>query len=332
MIDANELAIASGAATYVVGLGADYLATKRAASETEAPVGLYDELFLDETVSQQTAGHASLAQNVGKYAARHLLPLSLGLAAGLNVYAWTPDTQPVKEIQPTVELVVDHSGATAFEASDKKTLVSKVDAVVGQFVDNKSFKTQAIVASSGNEVLMNTTNVASSEPFGPADLGAATGLALNTAGEVQSKHIDRSGKPSAAVLVVTNGNDIGTPKGVLGESTQKIGATRVNTPVFVFNVAEKTNPVTEKNLRAIAKNTNATYWNGASKDLKEIPTVVEKKLANSKATEQQANQQSKLAPKILGGVALLGVGAAYLSRRQRLFGRGLDGLKTKKEK
>ncbi len=336
MINASEITAIAGSAGFIAGHGFDYLVAKRA-TRGEMPdavaYGDANEFALESLNGDETTPeHTSVAQYAGALLMKNGLPLTVAAAAALNVYAWMPDQVPTDEARATLEIVVDHSGATTISETNKKPAVETIDSTVKLFADSNLFNAKAVVSSEGEQTPMKLTEVSGKEAFGAANLNAAANLAFNSIKESQAKNIDKSGKPTAGIVVLTNGNDIGNPDSILAKTDQKIGATSVQTPLFVFNVADKTNNQIEKNLKVIAKKSGGRYWDIKSAKPGTFTQDINKLLADG-APEQENNGQDKLIQKSIGGLLLAGVIGLGVSRRRYIIGRGPDAfVKRKKEK
>ncbi len=317
----NELTVVAGVAGYAAGLVADELAVRRAA-KLDTEMNEAWAIAADAT-DESEPRMRRLASRVGNLA---VTPLALAgsVALALNMYAWVPEASADEQSPPTLEVVVDHSGATGL-AIGGEPVVNQINKVVSQFVKVDNLKVEAIVSSSGTETAMRINKVATSEPFGVADLPAAMNLALSRASELAPVQANGESQASAGVLLITNGNSAGKTKSVVTKAQQNQVEAGVTTPIFVVNVegAKASQAVTD-DLKAIAKKTGASYWAADTDNLASVAKDVRETIVND--TNNDSNGSDKTPVKILGIVGVLGIGSLFRSRRNMPFGRGLKGV------
>lgn len=326
IIGATELSMGAAAAGYVVGHGLDYAAARWSTRNDAAELTQFEEVveYMAVHAPEQIEPEATTAQRIGRFVTRPL-PLVAAATAGLNVYAYAPHAQ--ETIAPNLEVVVDHSGGTAIAEKNQEPAANKINMVVKLLDDSERFAGKAIVAQSGQETPMRLTSVLANEPFGAARMDVALSQALSAATNEQSAQLDVRGRPSSAVVVLTDGAAIGKPDVVKGAAQQKVGAFEVATPVFVINSDAKVDPSIKKDLQTIAKDTGGKYWDINTKD--NIPAHIADQLSDGTNPEEQ--KPSKLVEKSLGGVLLLGLVSLGLKRREYLVARGLKFNVDKKE-
>jgi len=244
-----------------------------------------------------------------------------GVLLAVNAYAWAPESTDAEQSPPTLEIVIDHSGATGLAIGDKP-VVSQINSIVSQFVDVDNLKVEAIVSSAGTETPMRIKKVSSSEPFGVADLPSAMDMALSRASELAPVQENGESKASAGVLLITNGNTGGKPKAVLAKAKQNLHESGVTTPIFVVNVeGSKASRTVTEDLKTIAEKTGAQYWAADIDNLSSVAEDVRKTVIADTGKEDSGSD--KLPLRILGGVGVLGLGNLYRKRRNMPFGTGI---------
>lgn len=302
---------------YAVGYGIERKAVKNAAEaelEWNQQMGIAAEAAQAEPLPRAT-----------RYANKMLAPLALSgaVAVGLAAYSFYPDNNATIEKPGVLELVVDHSGATA-NVVDGDSIVSRIDKIAGQFKDT-TMHVNVVVAKAGEEKTISLDQLGSAEaaPFGTANLPTITSNAISRAAAAVPVNVGDRLQRNAAVFVITNGNSVGNAKSVIAQSQKAYGST-IKTPVFIVN--EEGADASKEDLAAfkqIAKDTNGQYW---SADKDNLDTVVEQVKEAIVATQTTGNSAPNKWPlRALSLVALAGMYVAYKRRGQMPFGRGIKG-------
>jgi len=313
----NDVTMIAGAAGYALGAAADQIAVWRAGRNTAV---------LSDTLNQALGAETARKSNAGRRIGAALvspLALGVGLAAAMNTYAWTPASEAAQSTPPMLEVVVDHSGATGLDIGGKP-VISEIDQVVNQFTNAKGMNVEAIVASSGSLKTVQIDKVAGSIASGPADMPSATSLALSRAAEVPPANDGKKFKANAGVLVITNGNAIGSSKAVARQAEQQYGASKVATPVFIVNVeGDKAGEDVTSELQKIASETGANYWSADKGNLDKVAEDVRSTIEDAEV--KSVNGPDKTPIKWLGGLAGLAAVSIFMRRSSMPFGRGVKG-------
>ncbi|GAC1391504.1 MAG: hypothetical protein NVSMB46_04270 [Candidatus Saccharimonadales bacterium] len=191
-----------------------------------------------------------------------------GIACGL--LAFNAVHQKSNVASANLEIVVDHSGATNFNAAGLPAS-KQINSIAAKFNKTGDVVTNAIIASSGYVKSSKVENVSLDTPFGDAPLDQAANLALsNTAKEKNYFNITHKNS-NAAVLVLTNGNDFGNKDAII-KASQEQG----KTPVFIVNVEgdDVSSNQNTADFRAIAKQTNGEYWNAHQDNIGYVSNAV----------------------------------------------------------
>jgi len=293
-----------GLASYAFGVKVDNIANRKANADRQA---LIEEWGLDKAQSEPSRIERSV-RTFDKYAS--YVALSLGVTAFLTTAIFVPIKES-KDIKPAaIEVVVDHSGATGLKIGDAKPLAPEIDQIANDFVSNSHIVSNAFVASFSSVTETNVSKVDSMTPSGDAPLDTALENALNVTG------LDEQGKKtkSAAVVVITNGNYIGSPSAVISESKAQ-----GYTPVYVVNVegAQATSSQYISDYKQIVSGTKAkhAYWNANSQNINTVAAEVENTLtpAVHEQSKSNPNQDLFIIGALFSGLAFV---QAFRSRRR----------------
>lgn len=321
----RDITVAGSVIGLGVGMAAEQFAIRRSAKNVTAlseTWGLEDQ-EADSTVPEQSRLRAA-AQSIGR--AVGPLALTACVAGGLNAYAYAPENNSVQQAAPTLEVVVDHSGATAL-ALEGTPVVNEINQVVKQFKGIARFKTEAIVAGSGTTTTMKLEKVADVQPFGQSDLASATSLALSRAAQVTPSREGAGYKPNAGVLIITNGNGVGNAKSIAALASQEYAGKTVKTPVSVVNVeGGKASPAVTESLKTVAAKTGGKYWSAEQGNLDQVAKAVRAKIESGAI--ETGGSPDKLPLKVLGGLV---VAAAVETFRRRETMPFQSQLAVKKE-
>ncbi|HTB48939.1 MAG TPA: hypothetical protein VK712_02555 [Verrucomicrobiae bacterium] len=304
------ITVAASAASFGAGLAAEHRAVNQAAQKQARLLEAVGPALHEEDVVATMPRREQLT----RWASRNLLaPLALtaALAGGLEAAGWVSNSLHANQ-PPALEVVVDRSGATAL-ALDGKPVIGQIDGLVTQLHGLQHVTAQAEVASFGGVSQPEPLkDVKATQATGDAPLGEATGIALGRAGLGASKH-------DAAVVVLTNGNSIGSPKDIASQEAKA----HESTPIFIVNVEGAGSSATS-DLRAIAQETGGRYWDAHNSSVKTIAQDVQSSLSaghQEKPVEQPANWTDR----IFGGIALLAAAGYYRRRRSYALGKGPKG-------
>ena len=300
------------ASGYAIGLGIDQYAVKKAAVD-KTP--LIVDWALDSSDSVKLA---STKREQASRLFRRVTPgvaLGLGLMATTGVAAFVPiESNTFKPA--AIEVVIDHSGATGLNIGGEAPVLPYINKLADSFTSSNTVNSEAFVASFNGVTETKVSNVSSLSVSGFAPLEAAVSNALE-----QTALIKNGNKSNgAAVVVLTNGNNIGNPQTIKSESLAQ-----GKTPVYVVNVegANTTSPQLVSEFKSIASETNAKYWSANETNTNEVVKEIE----NTLSPEHRSNKANPYQDFLLfiSGVAGLSGFRAYRSRRQGLLQRNIEG-------
>ena len=309
------------AAASVVGYAVGYGIERKAVAKAAENQSNYNE-YMGYAVDQVEDAHVSRAVRLAN---GMLAPLALGAAVafGLTAYAVTPEANTTIEKPGMIEVVVDHSGATA-NIVDGEPIVAKINKIAGQFKDSE-MHVNVVVAKAGEAttVTLDQLDSAQAAPFGTANLPQTVREAISRTAAAAPIISADSITRNAAVFVITNGNSIGTAKSVI-EASEKAYGKDSRTPVFIVN--EEGTEASKEDLVAfkqIAEETKGAFWN-ADKDI--LDTVVEQVQEAIAATQTSGTTKPNKWPiGALAVVSFAGLYVAFKRRGQMAFGRGIKG-------
>lgn len=287
-IGITEIGIATGA---IGGAIADIYAGKQIVAERQRLVEEYG---------------TDVVKDSGNSIFRRIGPVAIYGAVALGVLgaSWAPESAATAS-RPQLEVVVDHSGATALGSP---STVEKINAIAAQF-EGDEYDSQAVVSRSGEVRVINISDVRQDVAFGDALLDQALLTALdNTQRARESEAGTGASDKKAATLVVTNGNKIGNPEAIAAKA--KAAGTIVN----IVNVEQDApSKATSDELKAIAAQTHGIYWDSAAAD----PSKIREKIVSELSSEKKPTKQPANWPKrVLGTLPLLGLPLIYRWRRR----------------
>lgn len=232
--------IAGATAGLLIGVGAEYRANKKVLSNREALANIHADLVDDVVVTRKRR----IGTSVLSIAA--IGGLGFGLA---NTALWiNPDSE--QNIEPSVDVVIDKSGATITQNNQEsavavRSLVNQIDASMSEY------SLTGLVASSGDVIPMSMSDAAELKPFGHAPVADAFQLSIDgVSKQIEDLQIGDEIQNNA-IIVITDGNTIDgtlTPEQI--ESAKS--------PVYVFDVAETSQA--ETSLRTITELTGGEYY------------------------------------------------------------------------
>ena len=277
---------AVGLASYAIGVKVDNIANRKANADRQA---LIEEWGLDDP--QVQLSEPSRIERSVRFFDRYAsyVALSLGVTAFLTTAIFVHITES-KDVKPAaIEVVVDHSGATGLRIGSAQPIAPEIDQIADDFVSNSHIVSNAFVASFSSVTETNVSKVDSMAPSGDAPLDTALVSALNATG------LDKEGKKtkSDSVVVITNGNYIGSPSAVISESKAQ-----GYTPVYVVNVegAQATSTQYISEYEQIVSGTKAKhpYWNANSKNINTVAQEVENTLTPAEHEQNKSNPNRNL--------------------------------------
>lgn len=316
----NTIAVAATAAGYVSGQIAEQIAIRRAA-EKRQPANETWQLAAEAMATDEIT--ETRTEILRRGARRVVAPLALAGASVclVNTLAWAPASTAIEQTPATLEIVVDHSGATNI-AIEGEPVVMQINKVVAEFDDSK-LTTNVTVARSGTQKTVPISEVSQDLPFGDANMQEATSLALSRTAKVMPVSEGDKLKRNAGVLVITNGNTIGDPLTVVTEAVSQYGG-ELKTPVFIVNVeGDKAGPQITEDLQMIAKASDAKYWDAEKSNLQTVVSDVRETIT---AREVSTKAKENRLPLRGAGILVFATAAAYFaSRGLTPFGKGIKG-------
>ncbi len=294
MIETAYLFPAIGAsAGLAAGAAADVVAARAISRERATLV----EAWGPDTIEYPSAdGVRSTLRVLGPMA------LTGALVGGMLGAAWAPEVTPAAP-RSQLEIVIDHSGATAI---GEPAAVTAINAVAERFAGAK-FATEAVVARSGEVRIIKTGDVSHDAPFGDAQLDQAVQTALDNVQRAREQGKLKPQEKTAGTLVVTNGNSIGNPATVIDRAKAE-GAS-----VSIVNVEKDSAGATVSDLQKIAADTGGTYWNSADADPAKIYNKIAPTVTPGRTEEKHPTNWLKRA---LGTLPVITLPLMYRWRRR----------------
>ncbi|MES2971067.1 MAG: hypothetical protein V4702_01970 [Patescibacteria group bacterium] len=233
------------AAGYTVGVCVE-LAVQRA---------LHNE---DRTFSEEMHGATisipkpSLGRRLGSAALGPVAAWS-GVVAGVSVAAWMP-SETIQTASPNLQIVADLSGATAL--GDQAPL-RRVRSITEAFAGKDDLDVQIIMARGGLTETVSPDELKKMGAFGDSPIEASTSTAIDNSSELRKKAITANAAArTVGVLVLSNDNSANQSSIVSKAKTEGV-------PVWTVNVGNSNESTDD--LQAIAKGTNAKYWDVTAK-------------------------------------------------------------------
>lgn len=292
----ENLPYIAGSAGYVAGSIMDSRIDARLTREiTEQRQPIVDEYARLLPENESGSDHDRKSRVLGSAA---VIGAFIGLTGGL---VWQYNAPPEAE-QPSVELVIDYSGATG-STSDGEAPVETTNKVVSMFAerDGDDFDVRAFVARSGDDNEYEPKDVFKLTPFGEAPLERALNSALNQITVTTQETLTEQEDSGSAIVVVTHGNTVGSSTSIAERAQEK-------TPVFIVNVEEGISEASQASLEAVAEATGGEYWNADEDNIVEEVAAVIKDMEPPK---QELDPAHGLGERILAGV-FAGLGVAKL--------------------
>lgn len=234
--------------------------------------------------------------------------VAVGTLSGLaNGVIWQPESTQT-DIPPQLEVVVDHSGATALNTG---TAANEIGKLTSLFATQTKLETNAFVAGNGYVKEVKIKDVSKDVPFGDAPLEQAMQSALDKASLNQSKTTTAS--HNSGVLVITNGNSMGAPSVVVSE------ARAANVPVFVVNVeAGQADQQTTANLKLVASQTGAKYWDANTHNFNPVAGEIKKTIVSEQVKNDHNSGDNKWPLKAFAGAVTVGAFGIVYKRRSSM--------------
>lgn len=254
------------------------------------------------------AHDVSTPSRINRIGARVLgtLALTCAVAGGANGLAWQEEGSA--EDPTKLQLIVDKSGATASLEGDKSSSDS-INEAIKKFRDEGDARAKIYVAVGGGVLEKTADQAIATRPFGDAPIGTAVQTSLDNIQNYSNSGSNTSEQSENAIVVFTNGNDIGDARTVV-ESAES-----TNTAIFVKDVYGSTDSSTKESIQKIAEETGGQYFDSTDKvdsyeDVKE--KVKEADSENNETSQKHGNKEKAL----VAILSLLSIGAAGRARRK----------------
>jgi len=256
-----------------VGLGIGYVVDRAARLHAQKHEdGIINDYGPIEGMPETSTISRTHRQKLGSFVLRSAgAVLVTGAAFGLAPIAFMNNEAPQSMQKPTLEEVLDLSGQTLEDGSSTKVLT-----INNAFIGNQKMRINVDLARAGSFQEGNITpaKVDNSNvywPTGAVSLTQATSVSIGEANKnaviAQSNVIgSHNNSETNAVLVVSDGNSIGSVESVVSEAKE------LGTEIFIANVASSDNAIVEE-LKHIANETGGEYWN-ASKDTARVAKTI----------------------------------------------------------
>lgn len=299
-------------AGYLSGVALDQLSVRRASADVKPLVAAWS-IETPESQKLTASKRERLAHVLGRVSPA--AALSLGLTVAFGTAAFVPLESTV--VKPaTIELVVDHSGATEISFGNQGPVLPEINQVATAFTSSNRINSNAFVASFGSVTEKNVSAVDSLSASGNAPLDTALSNALDQTAIIKSGNKSES----AAVVVITNGNSVGSVQSVVEQSNQQ-----GKTPVYVVNVegSKVTSAQNISSFEQIAKRTDGKYWSANSANISAVTSDVEQTLTpEHKHNNADPYQDMFILAALIGGVLTV---KTYRNRRHGLLQRNIEG-------
>lgn len=291
---APEVAAIAG---FAAGIAVDMVAKQRGDKKQAAVLSTqganrsdYDAV-LDgaelETNTEPQIQRKTTSERFGDTLREPWVPLSMGLAAGLCVAAWSQEDVK-KTLGSELAIVADHSFQIG-QSNDQKRVAS----ILKQFEDTGKIKVRAFVAQDGTYEAIKPGLIEEERPYGPPSVNSTVGAVLKNVKLTENESANQN------ILVVTANNLGNTNTVIKRASSEKTHISVVNLGVSEGKQAQA--------MQAIAKRTGGEYWDGKAS----VDTIVAdvKEAAKPREITERREDEDSLTEKILGGLAaLLAVG------------------------
>lgn len=243
------------------------------------------------------------------------LALSLGLTAAMMTAAYYPLGSNV--IKPAaIEVVVDHSGGTKIRVDGQNPVLPEINHVAKAFTSSDRITSTAFVGGSNGVTETKISKIDSIAAYADAPLDVAVNSALDQTALIKNGNKKRD----AAIVVITNGNTIGSTAAVISKSTSQN-----KTPVYIVNVesSNTTSPENISSYKTIAKDTGAKYWSAESININTITKDVEQTLSpENKPTKINPNKGLDVFVALAAGLISV---KEYRQRKRGQIKRNLRG-------
>jgi len=285
----------------IVGYTAGQLAEQKArhdiARNGQALLGAHEEVTVDGADKQSLFRRAT--------ASLALMGAITGFAAA---EAAKPATAKIQE-NPTLVTVIDHSFGTGQNGH-----VERINDIAGVVINNRTLRVRPMLAhNSSQESVKDEQAIDNDTPYGSPSVRSATSAALDTAynnslhGEAP-KQLGSEVKRNSGVLVVTDGNSLGSAHSVIEAADE-----HDNMPIFIANVGQASKAEI-KAMQAIAEQTGGQYWQ-AKHNAQAIASKINKTIS-PRAIHPERSLSDRL-PYALIALTALGTAAGFFRRYRR---------------
>lgn len=312
---APEVAAAIG---FVAGIAVDVVARQRGEAKQAAVLSTqgateaeYIAVRSGQSVPPPIAVETvkkSVGEKVGSTLREPWLPVSMALAAGLCVAAWT-QTETHKTATSELNIVADHSFQIGQNDSAKK-----IASIFDQFKETGKVRVRAFVAHNGSYDAIAVNEINKQTPYGPPSVSSTVSAVF--------KNAETNRQPRQQALLVVTANNLGNTNTVIKRAKAE------HMPLYIANVGNQTGTQV-KDLQTIAVDTGGKYWDARTAS-QNIARTVKSAVKPREITERTPNEDT-LAEKIFGGLAVL-LAAGLTKSRAALRFRRKNNVSKKGEK
>lgn len=274
-------------------------------------VGVVAERFAQRRIERNTR---SLVAEYGQIAEVHkpgrlskfsravfsLAAAGSGLAGVANAAVWT-ETGTEEVVPPTLNIVVDKSGATILGEANSAGVVTDF---LSELNIRTGIDTTALVGVSGQVRETTVQDSLDIQPFGDAPLQAAFDTANNRIDLAERQLTAGETVPNSAVIFVTNGNTIGSVGSEIA-------------PTYVVNVSD--NGRNQASLKGLSEASEGQYFDRTNLESpEEVNRVIDEILKNVDANQKNTDVKTNWAERLfVSGFSLASI-LAWARTRSRL--------------
>jgi hypothetical protein len=239
---------------------------------------------------------------------KFIAPLALvgAVIGGVSATTLLHERTHQRTVKPAVELVVDNDYDSGIDHD-----FSAIDNLAQNiFSNNPKDNVELLLAHNGDVEPTTLDKLFADTPFGPAsvDRGLSDAIAnvQLAAVDVQSTALGEVQGKSAAVIVETDGNSVGTESTLIA-SAKAAG----NVPILIVNF----NANNATNLEEIATGSGGKYWQLTAKNASKVESELDAAITPSLVPEAAPKQKNDTRLDVIDALAILafagGTGQAY---------------------
>lgn len=270
-----------------------------AATTAGYTVGMFVELGVQRAISKEDR---KLSEEMGSASdglpepslGRRLGSAALGpMAAWTAVVgfagatAWMP-TEAIQTASPNLQIVADLSAATA---DGDQAPLKHVRSITDTLGNENDLDVQVVTARSGIVETISPDKLSKVIPFGNSPMEDATRIAIDNSSELRKKAIANAAARTVGILILSNDNSANNASIVPKAKIEDV-------PVWTVNVGKDNENTGD--LQAIAKGTDAKYWDANTVKPKEIRDEITRTLkSRSDPIDKQKPNRTAQAASVL---------------------------------